>query len=70
MKDIDVVELDQVEKQLSKTQQKKKLLQDELDRVEGKMNSIASIKRKREIETELKECQLNINKFKNYLKSK
>jgi hypothetical protein len=68
LKNVDPVEIDQVEKQLSKTQQKKTLLEEELDKVESKPNSLASIKRKREIEQELKECQLNMNKFKRYLK--
>ena len=49
-------EFDQVEKQLAKTQNKKIVLQDELDKLEGQKNSIAGIKRKKEIEQELKEC--------------
>jgi hypothetical protein len=67
-KGVNCDELDSVEKQLAKTVNKKILLQDEMDRIEGQKNSMAAIKRKKEIESEMKDCTQNIVKFKKYLK--
>lgn len=40
----------------------------ELDKLEAQKVTISSMRRKKEIEEELNECQVNMLKFKKYLK--
>lgn len=57
-----------VENQLSKVKLQKQRLHEEMDRLEGAKATIQNIKRKKQIEVELRECTHNIAKYSRYLK--
>ena len=57
-----------VETELSKAKLQKQRLNEEMDRLEGAKATIQNIKRKKQIEIELRECTHNIAKYSRYLK--
>jgi len=57
-----------VDQQLSKVKMQKQKLQEEMDKLDGAKATIQNIKRKKQLESELRECIHNITKFSRYLK--